>query len=310
MKYISLIIFVIVQILFLPLTIIGYIIFDFKNRLVSKKLGVSATASAAITGKYLVHLSGVHKNEFAGKLYSALPNTSLVGFWLLFFPTYVRYKIYPAKFEAGKETMTSIARRSVYFDRIIEQQKNDIEQFVIMGAGFDTRAYGDLKRNNIRFFELDQLNTQKLKIETLKKITIDSSHVTFVDVDFSNEKWYEKLEKSGYNPTKKTIFLWEGVTPYLSENDVRKTIKEIKEHSASGSVLVTDFYANRIASKKSVKATNEMFYFTLDFSNNAENVLKSFIESENLLLGDFYFMGHKASDKGAFGVVTEIIFKN
>jgi|WetSurMetagenome_2_1015567.scaffolds.fasta_scaffold145564_2 methyltransferase (TIGR00027 family) len=307
MKYASIFIFIIIQILFLPLSIIGFAMFELKNRLVSKKIGVSATASSAIAGKYMVHLSGTYKDNLAGKLFTALPNVSIVGFWFIFFPSYVRYKIYPAKFEAGKETITSIARRSAYFDKIIERHKNKVEQFVIMGAGFDTRAYGDLIKCNLKFFELDQINTQKLKIETLKKTGIDCSHVTFVDVDFTTENWYDKLVKSGYSPITRTMFLWEGVTAYLSENEVRKTIKEIQGHCALGSVLAVDFYASRIASKKSVKTTNEMFYFTMDFSHNAEHVLKTFLESENLTLGDFYFMGHKASDKGAIGVVTEII---
>jgi len=33
------------------------------------------------------------------------------------------------------------------------------------------------------------------------------------------------------------------VTIYLSEKEVRNTLKEIKEHTASGSIVVADFYA-------------------------------------------------------------------
>jgi len=308
MKYIALIVFVIVQILLLPLTLIGVILLAYKLLFVSKKLGISATALSALWGRVIAHYLGTRKDELATKLCATLPNVSIVGFWLSFFPTYIRYKISPAKFEPGKETfsVTSIpASRSVYFDRIIAKQKNNVEQFVVMGAGYDTRSFGDLK-NNFKCFELDKINTQEIKIESLKKANIDSSHVTFVDVDFTTEKWYEKLEKLGYNPIKKTLFLWEGVTPYLLENDIKKTIKEIKTHSVSGSVLATDFYSTRMVSNKGVKATNEMFLFGLDFSTSPESVLKSFVESENLTLDSFYFMG-QASGKGALGVVTELI---
>lgn len=310
MQYISFIVFVVVQILFLPLLIIGLILLSFKQLTVSRKLGVSATALSALGARVTAHYIGTRKDELARKLYAALPNVSTVGFWLYFCPTYIRYKIYPAKLTAGKETLTALvnsiaASRSVYFDRIIEQNKNNVEQFVIMGAGYDTRSYCDLKRSNLKFFELEQPNTQKVKIESLKKANIDYSHVTFVEVDFSREKWYEKLEKSGYDPTKKTLFLWEGVTLYLQESDVRSTMKEIREHSVAGSILAVDFYAARFAVLKGVKATNEMFHFLLDFSSDQESVLRSFVASENLILGDFYFMGH-ASDKGVLGVVTEI----
>jgi methyltransferase (TIGR00027 family) len=140
----------------------------------------------------------------------------------------------------------------------------------------------------------------------LKKAGIDASHVTFIEVDFTTEKWYEKLEKAGYDPSKKSIFLWEGVSIYLPERDVRKTIKEIKGHTASGSFLLADFYSTRITAMQGVKPTNENFGFGLDFTVNPESALKTFIESENVKLGDFNFIGHKTK-KGAFGVVTEIV---
>lgn len=45
-----------------------------------------------------------------------------------------------------------------------------------------------------------------------------------------------------------------------------------------------------------------MFHFALDFSKDYTAVLKTFIESENLKSGSFYFMGQKTK-KGVIGVV-------
>ncbi len=83
-------------------------------------------------------------------------------------------------------------------------------------------------------------------------------------------------------------------------------VQEIKEHAAPGSILIMDIYSKRLLALKGVKATNEGFNFALDFSGDKENMLKAFVESENLSLGEFYFMGHKTK-KGTLGVVTEII---
>jgi methyltransferase (TIGR00027 family) len=166
------------------------------------------------------------------------------------------------------------------------------------------------------FFELDQAKTQKLKIEYLKKAGIDTSNVNYVKVDFSTEHWFEKLEKADYDPSKKSIFLWEGVTLYLSEKDVRNTLKEIKVHAASGSIVVADLYAESFVTgeyapgmKKAMKAqkiTDEEFGFGIDFSSDYENALKTFLESENTKVGDTYFMGPKTK-KGTYMVVAEII---
>ncbi|HEX3044725.1 MAG TPA: class I SAM-dependent methyltransferase [Bacillota bacterium] len=165
---------------------------------------------------------------------------------------------------------------------------------------------GDLKRNNLKFFELDQEKTQKLKIECLKKAGIDASQVTFVEVDFSTQKWYEKLAQAGYDPGKKTLFLWEGVTLYLSEAAVRKTIKEIKEQAEAGSILIADFASKRLTALQGVKATNENFNFGLDLSVYPDEVLKTFIASEKVNLGAYYLIGHKTK-KGAVMAVAEII---
>lgn len=313
MEFIALLVFIIVQIVFIPLAIIALILLTITQVFVSKKLGVSGTAIDPIAGRWIMDVFGMRKDTASVKLYRVLPNGSVPGLWLLLFPSYLRYKIsgknkgYPSIQEEGKESIVNVAiTRTIHFDKLIDKSKDKVEQFVVMGAGYDTRCYGDLKNKNLIFFELDHAKTQKLKIECLKKAGIETSHVTFVPVDFSTEKWYEQLKNAGYDPVKKSIFLWEGVTSYLSESDVRKTLKEIKEHTVAGSILVADLYAQRMLALKGLKATNELFNFGLDFSSDNENVLKSFLVSENVKLGDFYFMGHKTK-KGAYGVVAEII---
>jgi len=306
MKIISLVIFIVVQIVFIPLFVVGAILAAINQLAVSKKLGVSGTAISAIAARWLLDAYGRRKDPEAVKLYRALPNGSEPGLWMLLFPGILRYRIYPVWEEEGKESIGNVAvARTILFDRLIDKSKDKAGQFVVMGAGYDTRCYGGLRNSDMKFFELDQAKTQGLKIKSLKKAGIDASHVVFVDVDFSSEKWYEKLEKAGYDPGKRSIFLWEGVTIYLSESDIRNTIKEIQGHSAKGSVLLADFYAERLTALRGVKATNENFGFGLDFFVDRENVLRAFLKSANVDLGDHYFIGHK-TPKGAYGVVAEI----
>ena len=270
-----------------------------------------------------MHVFGVRKDEVTEKLFRVLPNSSSFGMWLCLFPWYVKCKIagkmtsYPAMVEAGTETiMNLVTNRTFFFDQIIEKSKNEFEQFVVMGAGFDTRCYGDLKNSNLTFFELDQSKTQQMKIGFLKQAGVDTSNVNFVEVDFQTEHWYEKLENAGYDPKKKTIFLWEGVTLYLGEQDVRNTLKEITQHSTSGSIVVADIYSTGFVtgkmypgmktSMKALKITDEAFGFGLDFSQDYQNTLKTFLEEENTKMGETHFMGYK-SKKGVYVVVTEIL---
>ena len=318
MGLVSILVFVVLQIAFLPLAVVGFVLVGYKQMVVSRRLGVSQTGIEVLNGRWTMHVFDVRKDLATAQLAGAMPNTSTFGLWLFLFPLWVKYKMsgtyfgYPRVPEEGTEAIADIVvARTLYFDRIIDRVVDDMEQFVVLGAGYDTRAYGLLKKEGLACFELDQSTTQKLKIASLETAGIDASHVTFVEVDFSKESAFEKLRASGYDPEKKTLFLWEGVTLYLNEVDVRKMLQDIRGHSASGSVVVADFYGERMLNLgkgslgKTLEYTNEGFGFGFPFATDFEETLQDFLDSENLKQGESYFMG-RSSAKGPFMVVAEI----
>ena len=290
------------------------------SHVISKKLGLSMTAIEVINGRWTMHIFGMREDEATARLAAALPNTSLFGLWMSLFPLWVKYKLsgqpalYPRVPDPGTETMADlIVARTLYFDRIIERAIGQVEQFVVMGAGYDMRAYGNLQRQGIAFWELDQPDVQQHKRASLVSAGISSGHVTFVSVDFGNEHAIERLVESGFDPSKKSLFLWEGVTLYLSEEAVRKTLRDIRNTATAGSVLLADIYAERFIAfadkgshKKLLDQTGEGLDFGLDFSTNHEAVLSEFVESESMSVGESYFMGRKNA-KGPYVVVAEII---
>jgi hypothetical protein len=93
MDIIALVVFIVLQIMFIPLTIVGIILLIIKQVFCSKKLGISSTATSVFTAKWAMDIFGMRKDMAAVKLNRVLPNNSIVGFWLVFFPSYVRYKI-------------------------------------------------------------------------------------------------------------------------------------------------------------------------------------------------------------------------
>ena len=103
------------------------------------------------------------------------------------------------------------------------------------------------------------------------------------------------------------------MTLYLSEDDVRRTLRGAREGSAPGSVLVADVYAERLlrlargkAVRKTLDYTDEGLGFGLDFGQDWERTLRDLLESEGLTLGEACFMG-RANPKGPFTVVAEFI---
>ena len=197
--------------------------------------------------------------------------------------------------------------RTLYFDRIIERVAADVDQFVVLGAGYDTRCYSELMRKGIRCFEVDQVVTQQHKTASLERAGVDVAHVAFVEVDFSRDDLFDKLQARGYDTTKRTLFLWEGVTLYLSEEAVRKTLRDVRACASTGSVVLADVYADRMMKqmKSAAKIHGESVDFSLPFATDFDAELSGFLGSEGLAIGETYFLG-KTHDKGPYLAVVEM----
>ncbi|MBN2084402.1 MAG: SAM-dependent methyltransferase [Anaerolineales bacterium] len=143
--------------------------------------------------------------------------------------------------------------RCRYMDDFLnESLAGGIAQLVILGAGLDSRAYrfGELK-GRVRVFEVDHPATQSAKIGRVIKIFGNApDHVTYVPIDFNAED-LQKLISAGYNPAKKTLFIWEGVTPYLTAEAVDRTLAFVAHNSVPGSSVVFDYiYAAALSAKE------------------------------------------------------------
>jgi methyltransferase (TIGR00027 family) len=134
--------------------------------------------------------------------------------------------------------------RTQYFDHLFtDALSKPIPQIVLLGAGYDTRAYRFGKQNdNTRIFELDIGTTQGRKIDLLKKAKIIlPGNVEFVSIDFNKDSLEEVLSKAGFDMYKYTLYLWEGVTYYLEPDSINTTLESIKRISNKGSAIAFDY---------------------------------------------------------------------
>jgi methyltransferase (TIGR00027 family) len=139
----------------------------------------------------------------------------------------------------------SIKARVRYFDEFIEKNCSDrLEQLVILGAGFDTRAYrlAGLKKN-VRVFEVDHPDTLFFKMEKIREIFGDlPNHVVYVPIDFEFEDLGDKLRAHDYSPDQKTLFVLEGLTMYLPQKAVDETFEFIVHNAGMGSTILFDYF--------------------------------------------------------------------
>jgi methyltransferase (TIGR00027 family) len=137
-----------------------------------------------------------------------------------------------------------IAGRVRYVDDYLEARVDDgIEQLVILGAGYDSRAYRfDGLRGKGKVFEVDYPATQRVKIEKVKRIFGSlPEHVVYVPIDFENQKLDDRLFESGYDRNLKTLFIWEGVTYYITPEGVDTTLAFVANNSGEGSSIIFDY---------------------------------------------------------------------
>jgi len=97
-------------------------------------------------------------------------------------------------------------------------------QLVLLGAGFDSRAYRLPEAARITSFEVYHPATQRRKRERLGALTGQLiANVRFVPVDFEKDDLESKLIEAGFDPAIPTVVLWEGVISYLTRSAVEGT---------------------------------------------------------------------------------------
>jgi methyltransferase (TIGR00027 family) len=146
----------------------------------------------------------------------------------------------------------SIRARVRYFDDFVKASlESGIEQLVILGAGYDTRAHRIGGLEKIRIFEVDHPVTQGVKVKKIEKIFGHlPEHVIYVPVDLESEDLGQKLLESGYNRTKKTLFLMEGLVMYIPPSAVDRILSFIVGNSGKGSAIIFDYYPQSVVDEK------------------------------------------------------------
>ncbi len=121
------------------------------------------------------------------------------------------------------------------------------EQFVMLGAGLDTRAYRLVDGPDVVVFEVDHPSTQTWKHEQVERLDPDRlPQVRFVPVDFDRDELGAAMAAAGFDTGTRTLFIWEGVTQYLSGAAVDATLRYISNTVPPGSRLVFTYVERAI----------------------------------------------------------------
>ena len=118
--------------------------------------------------------------------------------------------------------------RTRFIDDLIKKSISEqVEQYVILGAGYDSRAYNLKLPSGLQIFEDDQPEVQKIKRSKLPDEIPNAENITYVSVDFNHQSLKNQLLNSGFDKSKSTIYTLEGVSQYITREALNSTLSEL-----------------------------------------------------------------------------------
>jgi methyltransferase (TIGR00027 family) len=215
-----------------------------------------------------------------------------------------------------------LVARERYIDDVLQNYlKEGLQQLVILGAGYDSRAYRFDLPGRVKTFEVDHPITQADKLKKVQQVFGRiPAHVTYVAVDFNTQTISERLLASGYDPNLISLFIWQGVTMYLTPEGVDATLAFVVNHAAPGSAIVFDYVYQAVldGTKKQNEITNIRRYRFMTGEGLTygipEGTVGSFlrqrgfqqvIDVNTVTLKAAYYTGKNANRKvvGGYGIV-------
>jgi methyltransferase (TIGR00027 family) len=313
----AVLLFIAIELVLLPVTLLGAVWHWAKLTLTHRRMGSSSTASEVLLVRWILHTEGARQDDAARSLLLSLPAISPVALWMMTGPTLLAarlsgYRPPRMDYPPARPTMAVqiVPQRTDFFDRALRDHASTTRQLVILGAGWDTRAYNLPDGAGVSVFEVDTAEMVAVKRVALRDAGIEAAHVVFVGVDFNEEPWLDALEQHGFDPGLPTFFLWEGVVYYLEEEAVHATLETIGS-LASGSVVAFDYASREMVEgsgslafrmgKRSLEAIGEPLRFGISTVPPARKQVADLLAAHGLELERYEAWGEESGDRMPFG---------
>ncbi|MDA8138025.1 MAG: SAM-dependent methyltransferase [Desulfobacteraceae bacterium] len=194
---------------------------------------------------------------------------------------------------------SGIARTRAIDDGLYTALADGTRQVVILGAGYDSRAYRILGLAHTTVFEVDYPATSTKKLRrTQRAVGEIPANICFVQIDFNRQSLETVLKEAGYNPDLKTAFIWEGVTSYLTPEAVDATLVFCARAAAGSRIIFTYIDQNAVTSPQTfhgaariarfLKNVGEQWTFGLDPAQLASHLTRLGLELESDLTANQY----------------------
>jgi methyltransferase (TIGR00027 family) len=144
-----------------------------------------------------------------------------------------------------------VAPRTVVIDIAVSGalERGEDWQVVLLGAGLDARPWRLAALRGIPVFSVDHPASQadlRRRAEGLPDPVCD---LRLVAADLAQDPLGSLLSAAGHDPLLPTAWVWEGVIPYLSREQVSATLDALTGISAAGSILVAQYQSRSLTAQ-------------------------------------------------------------
>ena len=153
-----------------------------------------------------------------------------------------------------------VARTALIDDWITTCIGEGATQLVMLGAGYDSRPYRLSCLHELTVFEVDHPDTQRAKQRALHHALSDlPTNVRYVASDLNQGQLETAMAGAGYRGTTPTIFLWEGVTNYLTEAAIETSLQWCSRAAASSVLIFTYVHRDVLTNPGAFVGTGRLF---------------------------------------------------
>lgn len=147
--------------------------------------------------------------------------------------------------------------RTVLIDRALTQalEQEPKLQVAVIGAGLDGRPWRLAALRGMRVYSIDHPASQNEMLDRSADLAQPLCDLQWVPIDLSTSTLGPGLMSVGHDPDRPTLWLWEGVIPYLDTSQVLATIQQISALSAGGSRLIAQYQAPSLAASLGRRAS-------------------------------------------------------
>lgn len=145
--------------------------------------------------------------------------------------------------DLDRQVRVHLVRTLFTDEKLVKALHRGATQVIILGAGFDTRAYRFRSMfPDARFIEVDYAPTQDYKKKRVAAIFGGiPNNVTYATIDFNKDRLEDVLTRAEYRPSELSFFVWEGVAYYLPEATVLATLRYVAKTATPGTTIAMDF---------------------------------------------------------------------